>query len=249
MTTARVILVTGGGSGIGRASAERLAREGAAVMVADRDEAGGRAAVEAITGAGGIARFAVLDVSDEANVRAVVAATLDAFGRLDGAINSAGVPQAAKPVHEIEAAEWGVSLGVNLTGMFYCLKHQIGAMLGNEGGGAVVAISSAAAVKGLMHSADYCAGKAGILGLVRGAAVDYAERGIRVNALLPGASDTPLARRSSAANPALKGTIRVPMMRMSSPDEIAAAAVWLVSPDSSYVTGAQICVDGGMTIA
>ncbi|WP_157220684.1 SDR family NAD(P)-dependent oxidoreductase [Flavisphingomonas formosensis] len=249
MEAERVLLVTGGASGIGRASAQRLAKDGAAVMVADRDETGGVATVEEIAAAGGIARFTALDVSDEENVRASIAATLDAFGRLDGAINCAGVAQAAKQTHAIEASEWALTLAVNLTGMFHCIKHQIAAMLDQTGGGAIVAVSSAAAVKGLLNSADYCASKAGILGLVRGAAVDYAEQGIRINALLPGASDTPLAHRSSAANPALKGMLRVPMMRMSSPDEIAAAAVWLVSPDSSYVTGASICVDGGMTIA
>jgi NAD(P)-dependent dehydrogenase (short-subunit alcohol dehydrogenase family) len=244
----RVVLVTGAGSGIGRACAERLARQGASVMVADRDEVGGREAVAAITAAGGTARFAALDVASEDSVRSCVAATLEAFGRLDGAINSAGVDQAAKPIHAIDAAEWARGIGVNLTGMFYCLKHQVPALL-ESGGGAIVAVSSAAAVKGLSNSGDYCASKAGVLGLVRAAAVDYAEQGVRINALLPGASDTPLARRSAAANPILAQTLRVPMMRTSSPDEIAAAAVWLVSPDSSYVTGASICVDGGMTIA
>lgn len=244
----RVILVTGGGSGIGRATAERLAREGCAVVVADRDADGGRDTMSAIAAAGGTARFVTLDVTDEASVIASVAATVEAYGRIDGAVNSAGIPQAARPVHELAAGDWHRVIAVNLTGMFYCLKHQIAAML-ESGGGAIVAISSVAAMKGLLNSADYCASKAGILGLVRGAAVDYAERGIRVNALLPGGSDTPLAHRSSAANPALAGTLRVPMMRMSSPAEIAAAAVWLVSPDSSYMTGASIAVDGGMTIA
>ncbi|MHA3791177.1 SDR family oxidoreductase [Sphingomonas sp. YL-JM2C] len=248
MTTKRTILVTGGGSGIGRACAERLARDGCSVMVADRDVEGGQATVAAIAATGGDARFTALDVTDEASVIAAVNAAVAAYGRIDGAINSAGIPQTAQPVHALGADDWHRVLTVNLTGMFYCLKHQIAAML-ETGGGAIVAISSAAALKGLLNSADYCASKAGILGLVRGAAVDYAEQGIRVNALLPGGSDTPLAHRSSASNPALAGTLRVPMMRMSSPAEIAAAAVWLVSPDSSYVTGASISVDGGMTIA
>jgi NAD(P)-dependent dehydrogenase (short-subunit alcohol dehydrogenase family) len=246
--TMRTIMVTGGGSGIGRACAERLARDGCAVVVADRDADGGRATVEAIAAAGGDARFVAVNVGNENSVATAVAFAIEAYGRIDGAINSAGIPQAARPVHQLDAADWSRVISVNLTGMFYCLKHQIAAML-ETGGGAIVAISSAAALKGLLNSADYCASKAGILGLVRGAAVDYAEQGIRVNALLPGGSDTPLAHRSSASNPALAGTLRVPMMRMSSPDEIAAAAVWLVSPDSSYMTGASIAVDGGMTIA
>jgi NAD(P)-dependent dehydrogenase (short-subunit alcohol dehydrogenase family) len=241
-------MVTGGGSGIGRAAALQLARRGYAVLVADRDEDGGRAVAQAIGAAGGTARFVRTDVSDEDSVRQAVAAALAQFGRLDVAINSAGVPQAGKALHELGADEWDRCHAINLRGMFLCMKHQMGAMV-QAGAGAIVAISSAAAEKGLVHSADYCASKAGILGLVRSSAVDYAPLGIRINALLPGGTDTPLAARSVAANPKIVGTLTVPMGRMASPDEIAAAAVWLVSPEASYLTGAVLAADGGMTAA
>jgi NAD(P)-dependent dehydrogenase (short-subunit alcohol dehydrogenase family) len=248
MSEQQAAFVAGGSSGIGKAAALLLARRGYAVLVADRDEDGGRAVVEAIGAAGGKAFFARTDVLDEASVRDAVETALARFGRLDVAINSAGVPQAGKALHELTLDEWDRCNGINLRGMFLCMKHQLRAMVAG-GGGAIVAISSAAAEKGLVHSADYCASKAGILGLVRSSAVDYAPRGIRINALLPGGTDTPLATRSQAANPKLAGTLTVPMGRMAAPDEIAAAAVWLVSPEASYLTGAALAADGGMTAA
>lgn len=242
----KVVLVTGGGSGIGRAAAEALARKGAAVGIADVDEPAARATAATIAAAGGTARAVGMDVLREDSVRTGVEAIVSAFGGLHGAINSAGVPQAAKPVHELTHEDWERCNGVNYRGMFYCVKHEVAAM--REGGGAIVAISSAAATKGLFNSADYCASKAGVTGLVRAAAVDCAEFGIRVNALLPGATDTPLAARSRASNPKLKGTLRIPMARVASPEEVAAVAVWLLSDEASYVTGANIAVDGGMAI-
>ncbi|NWG52996.1 MAG: SDR family oxidoreductase [Hydrogenophilaceae bacterium] len=238
------IIVTGAASGIGAAAARILAARGAHVTLADRDEAGVGAIAEQIAQGGGKALAIAADIADSESVRAMIGAAVSAHGGLDGAINSAGVPQAAKPLHELGEAEWDFCLGVNLRGMFLCLKHQVAAMLGR--GGAVVAISSAAAEKGLFNSADYCASKAGVLGLVRAAAIDCAEHAIRVNALLPGATSTPLAFRSRDANPKLAGTLRVPMNRMAEPEEVAAAAIWLLSDEASYVTGACIAVDGGM---
>jgi len=187
-----------------------------------------------------------MDVTDAASVRAAVEAAVAAFGPLDGAINSAGVPQPGAPLHELEDADWDGCVDINLRGMFLCLKHQVRAML--DRGGAIVAVSSAAAVKGLINSSAYCASKAGILGLIRSGAADYASRGVRINAILPGATATPLATRSSAANPKLAQTLSVPIGRMADPDEVAAAAVWLISPDASYVTGAALAVDGAMTL-
>jgi len=242
----RSVLVTGGASGIGAAAARLRAAKGARVTIADRDEPLGHALAEDLSKSGA-AQFVQCDVADEESVRAAVAAAVAAYGKLDGAINCAGVPQAAKPVHEVSAAEWDFCVGINLRGMFLCVKHEVAAMLGN--GGAIVAISSAAAEKGLFNSADYCASKAGILGLVRAAAVDCAERNIRVNALLPGATATPLAFRSRESNPKLAGTLRVPMNRMAEPEEVAAAAIWLLSAEASYITGASIAADGGMAIA
>lgn len=247
MTTQKSVIVTGGGSGIGKAAAQLLADAGYAVTVADRDEPGGATTAETIVAAGGRAQFVRTDVTDETSVAAAIERAVTAYGRLDAAVNSAGVPQAGKSVHELNVSDWDLCNSINLRGMFLCLKHEIRAMLAT-GGGSIVAISSAAALKGLVNSSEYCASKAGIIGLVRAAAVDYADQGIRINALLPGGTSTPLAERSIAANPKLVGKLSIPMGRMAQPEEIAAAAVWLVSGQASYVTGAYLSVDGGMTI-
>ena len=246
MTVRRNIIVTGGASGIGAAAARRLAGAGCAVTIADRDEGLGRELAASLAAQDRAVRFVAMDVTDAASVRAAVEAAVAAFGPLDGAINSAGVPQPGAPLHELEDADWDGCVDINLRGMFLCLKHQVRAML--DRGGAIVAVSSAAAVKGLINSSAYCASKAGILGLIRSGAADYASRGVRINAILPGATATPLATRSSAANPKLAQTLSVPIGRMADPDEVAAAAVWLISPDASYVTGAALAVDGAMTL-
>lgn len=247
MSESKAALVVGGSSGIGRAAVELLAQAGWRVTLADRDEASGLATVEALTQQGGQVQFVPIDVCDEDSVREAVARAVSAHGPLLAAINSAGVPQLGRPVHEIGAAEWDQCSDINLRGMFLCVKHQVRAMWAQRRG-AIVAISSAAATKGLLHSAAYCASKAGVTGLVRGAALDCAEQGIRINGLLPGATETPLAARSSASNPALAGKIWVPVARMAQPREIAAAAVWLVSDDASYITGSCLAADGGLAI-
>ena len=245
---ARSIIVTGGASGIGRAAAVLLARSGCSVTIADMDEVAGVAVAAEINAAGARAQFVKTNVMNPDEVQALVNAAVASYGGLDGAINSAGIPQHGKPVHELTVEEWDRCNGVNLRGMFLCFKYQAAAML-ESGGGAIVAVSSAAAIMGLIHSAEYCASKAGITGLVRGAAMDYAQRAIRVNAILPGATETPLALRSQQANPALAGKLTVPVGRMAQPEEIAASAIWLLSPEASYITGACINIDGGMTIA
>lgn len=247
MTEPRSIIVTGGASGIGKACVEGLATQGWAITVADRSEEG-EAVAAAVAEAGGKAQFVPTDVADEDEVRRLVERSVAAFGRLHAAINCAGVVGCSKPIHEISLAEWDRVNLVNLRGMFLCLKHQIAAMWPHSQG-SVVAISSAAALKGLPWSSDYCASKAGVDGMVRGAAMDCAERNIRVNAILPGATETPLAMSSTNANPALGKTRTRPMGRMASPSEIASAAIWLVSDGASYTTGVSMPVDGGMVIA
>jgi len=225
-----------------------LAARGWAVTIADLGADSGQALAEAIRAKGGKAQFVRTDVADEGSAQAMVRASEEAHGPLWGAINCAGVPQAAKPVHEMSLSEWDLCNNVNLRGMFLCIKYQVAAMWPHERG-AVVAVSSAAAVKGLPNSADYCAAKAGVNGLVRGAALDCAERNIRINSLMPGATATPLAARSTASNPDLSKTRVRPMNRMAAPEEIAGAAVWLISDESTFATGAAFAVDGGMTIA
>jgi NAD(P)-dependent dehydrogenase (short-subunit alcohol dehydrogenase family) len=178
----------------------------------------------------------------------MVAAALGRFGRLDGALNAAGVGPRGKSVHEMSAAQWDFVVNINLRGVFLCMKYEIEAML-RTGGGSIVNVSSASAVMGHVNSSEYCASKAGVTGLVRGAAIDYARLGIRVNALLPGATDTPLAHRARIDNPKIVGTIPVPMGRMAQPREVAAGAVWMLSDEASYMTGQCMAIDAGMTIA
>jgi len=245
----RSYIVTGGASGIGRAAVELLLAEGCSVTVADLDAAAGQQVIAAGPAGGpGRVQFVRTDVASEDSVRAMVAAALAAHGRLSGAINAAGIGPRGRAVHELSAAQWDSCLNINLRGVFLCLKYQIEAML-NSGGGSIVAVASASAIIGNIHSAEYCASKAGITGLVRGAALDYAQRGLRINSLLPGATDTPLARRARIDNPRIVGTIPVPMGRMAAPQEIAAAALWMLSDHASYMTGSCLAIDAGMTIA
>jgi len=243
------VIVTGGGSGIGRAAVELLVDAGCMVTVADVDEAGSNVVVAAVNEAGkGCAQFIRTDVADENDVRAMVAAAISWCGTLDGAINAAGVAQHAKLLHELSSTEWDRCVNINLRGVFLCMKYQIEEMLKRDGG-AIVAISSIAAVLGLVNSAEYCASKAGVTGLVRAAAIDYANKGIRVNALLPGATRTPLAMRSLSMKPKDVGPMPVPMGRMAEPIEIARGAVWMISDEASYMTGSCMTLDAALSIA
>lgn len=244
----RAAIVTGGASGIGKATAELLAGRGWAVAIADVNEAEGRAIADRITAAGGEAIFVLTDVRDEDAVRHLVNQSVESFSRLDGAVNCAGVAASTKRIHEMEAGDWDRCLDINLRGMFLCMKYQIDAMRAS-GGGAIVAISSAAAQVGSSHSAEYCASKAGILGLVRGAACDCAKYNIRVNAVLPGATDTPLAAAAMGKTADLANYRSWPLARFARAEEIASAAVWLLSDEATFATGACIPIDGGMTAA
>lgn len=247
--TGKSLIVTGGASGIGRAGAQLLAEQGALVTIADIDEIAGKTtAVELCERGPGKAQFIHCDVASEDSVKAMVAAAVSAYGRLDGALNAAGVAGHGSVLHEMDAAHWRRTNAINLDGMFYCFKHEIAAML-ETGGGAIVAVASAAAVMALINLSDYCASKAGITGLVRGAALDYAKRNIRINAILPGTTNTPLATRGREVNPAAVNSFVVPMNRRAEPVEIAAPAVWMLSDEAGYMTGACVCVDAGMTIA
>jgi 2,5-dichloro-2,5-cyclohexadiene-1,4-diol dehydrogenase 1 len=245
----KAVIVTGGGSGIGRAAVQLLAEAGCNVMIADLNETGARAAISDIEAAGkGSGQFIRTDVSNEADVRAMVEATLNAYGRLDGAINSAGVPSCGKLLAEVSLEEFDRCNNINLRGMFLCLKYQIEAME-KTGGGSIVAISSSAAITGVPRHSEYCASKSGVTGLVRGAAVDYADKGIRFNAILPGGTWTPMVQFSIEQDPSLSKVVDLfPMKRFAQPHEVAGAAVWLISDEASYVTGASWPVDGALTV-
>jgi NAD(P)-dependent dehydrogenase (short-subunit alcohol dehydrogenase family) len=244
----RSFIVTGGASGIGKAAVQMLIEAGCFVTVADFDETAAQFVGSLDKSGDGRAQFIRTDVSQETSVRGMVEAAVAKYGRLHGAINSAGIGPRGKPIHELSADQWDSCLNVNLRGIFLCVKHEIAAML-DTGGGAIVAVSSASGVMGNLNSSEYCASKAGVTGLVRGVAIDYAQRGIRINSLLPGATDTPLAHRARLDNPKIVGTIPVPMGRMAQPSEIAAGAVWMLSDYASYMTGSCMTIDAGMTIA
>lgn len=240
--------VTGGAVGIGAAAAEYLAKSGHDVVIADLDAENGAATAERLTSAGpGRVRFIRVDIADEDDVKAAVAETIKTFGPLAGAVNCAAYLPRNKRVHEITAEHWDKSHGVSLRGMFFCIKHEIIAMQ-PQGSGSVVAISSTAAVAAVPGSSDYVSAKAGVNGLVRAAALDYAADGIRVNGIMPGAILTPGFKQSNSANPNLGGVADLmPIKRIGLPEEVAAGAVWLLSNESSYVTGAMLPIDGGLS--
>ena len=240
-------IVTGGGSGVGRAASKRLAEFRCKVTVADYagDSAAETAAM--IAQAGGEAQAIKADVTREDDVRRMVDAAVGKFGRLDGACNAAGIPQHGKATHELTTAQWDASHGVNLRGLFFCNKYQILAML-ETGGGAIVNIASTLSAVAVVNSAEYSAAKAGVLGLVRGAALDYGTRGIRINAILPGLINTPMLQTALNQDPNLEEALYAacPMKRMSEPEEQASAACFLLSDEASFITGAALAVDGGM---
>lgn len=242
----KAALVTGGASGIGRATALTLAREGARVLVADRDAAGASAVAATIAGRGGGAHAVGCDVTREDEVAAMVQTAVDVFGRLDCAVNNAGVTAPGGLLHEIAVEDWERTLAVNLTGVFLCLRHELPVMRA-QGEGAIVNISSGAGLIGTPGLAHYCASKHGILGLTKTAALENARAGVRVNALCPGSTDTPMLQdfmgRSAQARKMILAS--APSGRLGLPEEIAEAAVWLCSARASYVSGESMLVDGG----
>ena len=241
----KVGLVTGAASGIGRACAIRFAREGAAVVVSDLESAraGGDATVRAITEAGGAAEFFPCDVSSSADNQALVEHVVARHGRLDYAHNNAGIG-VHQPLHETSDEDFDRIIAVNLRGTFLGLKHQIRQMLRQPSGGAIVNTSSNAGLMAVIGLSAYTATKHGIVGLTKNAAVEYANEGIRVNAVCPGAIMTPLM---SDLPPERAAEILAPqaITRPGDPDEVAAAVVWLCSDDASFVTGVALPVDAG----
>lgn len=244
----KVAIVTGGSSGIGRASALLFAREGARVVVADVDADGGEETVRMIKESGGEGLFLATDVARAADAEAMVEQTIDAFGRLDYALNNAGLEPLPCTTADVPEDDWDQVMAVNLKGVYLCMKYEIPKIL-DIGTGAIVNMSSGAGLGGVAFGAAYSASKHGVIGLTRSAALDYAPWGIRVNAICPGVVRTPtLERYIDALGMGEEPFVTMePVGRMGTPIEIAEMVVWLCSDASSFVTGAAIPVDGGLT--
>jgi NAD(P)-dependent dehydrogenase (short-subunit alcohol dehydrogenase family) len=255
----KVALVTGGSSGIGRAAAMAFAREGASVMIAARGAERGEAVVREIEAEGGTAAFFAADVSRSADVEALVGTTVECFGRLDCAMNNAATLEvgAHKPLAELTEDEFDAHLALNLKSVFLCMRAEIRQMLGQGGGGTIVNTSSVNGLGGVPGASPYAAAKAGVHGLTKSAALEYASRGIRVNALVAGGFQTPMLegvfRHMAGGNPETEQAIiaqtsqMIPLGRIGRPEEAADAALWLCSDQSSYVTGNSLIVDGGIS--
>ena len=243
----KVALVTGGGSGIGKASALALAREGARVVVSDIDIDGGRATVNAIESAGGHAIFIKADVSQRADVEAMVSRTIEVYGQLDCAFNNAGIEGAVGvSISDCPEDNWDRVIDINLKGVWLCMKYELAHML-NQGGGSIVNTASVAGLVGGTFGAAYYASKHGVVGLTKAAAIEYGKSNIRVNAVCPGVIRTEMAERILNDNRAVEGAITAqhPLGRLGTPAEVADAVVWLSSDEASFITGQAIAVDGG----
>ena len=243
----KVALVTGGGSGIGRATALVFAREGAKVVVADVTEAGGLETVEQVTAAGGAATFMRADVSNPAEVEAMVSRAVEAYGRLDCAFNNAGIEGSGKSTTACIEEDFNRTIAVNVTGVWLCMKSEIRRMLG-QGSGAIVNTASAAGLVGVPSMPDYVASKHAVVGLTKTAALEYAKSGIRVNAVCPGVVQTSMVERVLQRAPGFDEVALAsePIGRFGQPAEIGEAVVWLCSDAASFVTGIPLSVDGGL---
>jgi NAD(P)-dependent dehydrogenase (short-subunit alcohol dehydrogenase family) len=241
----RVSLVTGAASGIGRATAEALAARGASVVIVDLDEDGARGTADAIAADDRVAVFRA-DVSVERSVHNMVAFAVERFGRLDCACNVAGISTAPQAFVDVDLAEWQRVIDVDLTGLFLCMQAELRQMLAQDGGGTIVNVSSGAGLVPAPGQPHYTAAKHAVLGLTKQAAQEYARDGIRVNAVLPGQTETEPMRAYLDAQPDGGERLlrRIPMGRMARPAEIAEAIVWLCSDASSYVSGDSLVVDG-----
>jgi 3-oxoacyl-[acyl-carrier protein] reductase len=241
----RVAIVTGAASGIGRASAERFAAEGAAVVIADVQAEAGAAVAEGIRGRGGQAAFVRTDVTDETDIAAMVRAAVERFGGLDILFNNAGIG-AFMPFDRLDPAAWDRIMAVNLRAVYLGCRYAV-PELRRRRGGAILNMSSQSGLQGQAMNEAYCAAKAGVILLTRSLARELASDGIRVNCVCPGGIDTPLLRGFAAARDLDGLAAKSPMGRFGRPEEVASAAVFLVSEDAAYISGVVLAVDGGAT--
>ena len=243
-----VALVTGAGSGIGLATARAFAEAGAGVALADANEDAVRAVAERLTSDGHQAIAVRCDVTDEAEVAATVQRAVSAFGRLDAAFNNVGVHCPATETADANGDDFDRVGAVNVRGVWNCMKHELRHMRA-QGSGAIVNCSSQSGLVGIAGLGTYTASKHAVIGLTKAAALEYAPRGIRINAVCPGTTDTPMVAGVLARDPARMTAVidAIPLGRMGRPEEIASAVLWLCSPGASFVIGHALVVDGGYT--
>lgn len=245
----QVALVTGGAAGIGRATSLAFAENGIKVVVSDLDAVGAAQTVALIQEAGGDACFVHCDVTRDAQVAALIAEVLTRYGRLDYAFNNAGIEIEKGRLAEGDEAEFDAIMGVNVKGVWLCMKHQLPVML-QQGGGVIINTASVAGLMAAPKMSIYCASKHAVLGLTRSAAVEYAKKNIRINAVCPAVIDTDMFRRAHEADPkkAEFAAAMHPVGRIGKPEEVAAAVLYLCSDAAAFVTGVALPVDGGATI-
>ena len=246
----RVALVTGASSGIGKATAKAFAREGYTTVLADVHEQDGRDAAAECEREGATCQFIQCDVADESSVHHLIGEIVSRFGRLDVAFNNAGIEGALGATAECTTENFDRIIAINLRGVFFCLREELRQMTKQEGGGAIVNCSSIAGLIGFAGIPAYAASKHGVIGLTKNAALEYAKEKIRVNAVCPGAIDTPMLDRLMMGGVPRETIIATqPVGRLGKPEEIAAAVVWLCSDQASFVTGQALAPDGGWTAA
>jgi NAD(P)-dependent dehydrogenase (short-subunit alcohol dehydrogenase family) len=243
MLQGKGVVVTGAAAGIGRATALHLAGEGARVVVSDISEEG-KATVEEIRAGGGTAEFVASDVSDERSVDELIARSVDFLGGLDLAVNNAGIGHTPGDLHELSVAAWDSVMAVDLRGTFLCLRAELKVMTG-AGHGSIVNMASNAGVKNAPGMAAYTAAKHGVVGLTKNAALQYARRNIRVNAVCPGTIRTP-GMASFPEEAQREWGAMIPMGRLGTPEEVAQSVAFLLSDQATFLTGVELLVDGGL---
>lgn len=244
----KVVLITGAASGIGKAAALRFAAQGAKVLVSDIQEEAGVAVVEAIRAENGIAHFQYADVADFEAVQVLIQTCLRTFGQLDVAVNNAGTGGDRAPTHNFSRKAWERVIAVNQTGVFYCMQEELKAMLPRQEG-VIINVASLAGLKGFPLQSAYAASKHAVVGMTKTAALEYARAGIRVNALCPVFTHTPMVDELIALEPGLEEKLRksIPMQRFGEVEEMVDALCWLAQPGAGFVTGLCLPIDGGMT--